>query len=234
MSTEEVTQIDRSPDAKSAMEKMKSQIEEIAKERANQLISEAQAKCDQILEEANKEAEATTKKLVDEARSEAEKKKVQEVSRRKLNIKMEYLQSREAVIDEIFESAKEELAAFTKSKDYKPFLTSLVKTSAISLGGGDLNVEVRSEDKTKLTAEVLKSTATAVSKETGEKTTITVSSSNLKALGGLKVVRADNKLFADNTFEKILERSNEEIRVALLDKLAWLPCPIIQKFQNCF
>ena len=77
---------------------------------------------------------------------------------------MEYLQSREAVIDEIFESAKEELAAFTKSKDYKPFLTSLVKTSAISLGGGDLNVEVRSEDKTKLTAEVLKSTATAVSK----------------------------------------------------------------------
>ncbi len=169
MSTEEVTQIDRSPDAKSAMEKMKSQIEEIAKERANQLISEAQAKCDQILEEANKEAETTTKKLVDEARSEAEKKKVQEVSRRKLNIKMEYLQSREAVIDEIFESAKEELAAFTKSKDYKPFLTSLVKTSAISLGGGDLNVEVRSEDKTKLTAEVLKSTATAVSKETGEK-----------------------------------------------------------------
>ena len=83
-----------------------------------------------------------------------------------------------------------------------------------------LNVEVRSEDKTKLTAEVLKSTATAVSKETGEKTTIKVSSSNLKALGGLKVVRADNKLFADNTFEKILERSNEEIRVALLDKLA--------------
>ena len=75
MSTEEVTQIDRSPDAKSAMEKMKSQIEEIAKERANQLISEAQTKCDQILEEANKEAEATTKKLVDEARSEAEKKK---------------------------------------------------------------------------------------------------------------------------------------------------------------
>ena len=133
---------------------------------------------------------------------------------------MEYLQSREAVIDEIFESAKEELASFTKSKDYKPFLTSLVKTSAISLGGGDLNVEVRSEDKTKLTAEVLKSTATAVSKETGEKTTIKVSSSNLKALGGLKVVRADNKLFADNTFEKILERSNEEIRVALLDKLA--------------
>ena len=69
MSTEEVTQIDRSPDAKSAMEKMKSQIEEIAKERANQLISEAQAKCDQILEEANKEAEATTKKLVGVPRS---------------------------------------------------------------------------------------------------------------------------------------------------------------------
>ena len=75
MSTEEVTQIDRSPDAKSAMEKMKSQIEEIAKERANQLISEAQAKCDQILEEANKEAEATTKKLVDEARSASRKEK---------------------------------------------------------------------------------------------------------------------------------------------------------------
>jgi hypothetical protein len=31
-----------------------------------------------------------------------------------------------------------------------------------------------------------------------------------------------------------LERSNEEIRVALLDKLAWLPCPNTQKFQNCF
>ena len=131
-----------------------------------------------------------------------------------------FLNSSLEIIEKGSKSAKEELAAFTKSKDYKPFLTSLVKTSAISLGGGDLNVEVRSEDKTKLTAEVLKSTATAVSKETGEKTTIKVSSSNLKALGGLKVVRADNKLFADNTFEKILERSNEEIRVALLDKLA--------------
>jgi vacuolar-type H+-ATPase subunit E/Vma4 len=199
---------------------MKEEIEAIAKAEADQIRSQGKLKGDQILADAKNEAKSIKKKILDQAKSEAEKNKVREISRKKLSIKMDYLQTRESVIDEIFVEAQSQLQKFTKSGDYQKFLETLLESSAESIGGGDLNVHLRKEDKGHFTKESLDKIAKNVSKSTGVDTKISVSDSNLNSLGGLQLIRSDNRLFVDNTFESRLERKNEKTRVGLLELLS--------------
>lgn len=220
MTAEETSTTKGRPDNELAMSRMTEEIEAIAKEEAQEKIEEAEARAEEILSNAKEEAKSIKKQIIDEAKSEAEKKKVREVSRKKLNIKMDYLQTRESMIDEIIVEAHSQLQKFTKSNDYAGFLANLVKSSGISIGGGDLVLHLRTEDKSHFTQESLDSLSKEIGDETGQKTSISVSGDDLNALGGLKMVRADNRLFVDNTFESRLERNKDDIRVSLLDILS--------------
>lgn len=223
MTGEETTEKSSRPDAESrdlAMSRMKEEIEAIAKSEATDVVKQADEEAKQIIDGAKKEAERIKKGILDEAKSEAEKAKVREISRKKLAIKMDYLQTRESVLEEIIVEAQSQLQKFTKSKDYPGFLENLVKSSAISIGGGNLNIQLRKEDKSHFSKESLDKLAKEVSKVTAEETSFAVDDKNLDALGGIRVVRNDNKLYVDNTFESRLERKNEQIRVSLLEALS--------------
>ena len=195
---------------------MREEIEELAKSKANEILEEVKATIDEILNESKKEAEKIKQSFVDEARSQAKEENIREVSRKKQSIKMDYLQSRESIIDEIQVAAIEELEKFTSSKDYVPFLEKLVESSALSIGGGSLKIVLRKADKSHLSSDTLGKIGKSVTKEIGVETTLSITDQELNTSGGLQVVRFDDKLFVDNTFESRLERTNEETRVELL------------------
>jgi len=199
---------------------MKEEIERIARSEAEDKVAEAEARAKQIIAEAKREAEGIQKRILEEARTEAQKQKVRQVSRKKLGVKMDYLETRESVIDEIMVEARSQLQKYTKSKEYPGFLEKLVKSSAVSIGGGDLVLQLRKEDKSHFTKDSLGSLAKEVGKVSGVETSISVSDKNLNALGGIYLSRADNKVFVDNTFERRIERSSEGTRVALLEWLS--------------
>lgn len=219
MTEEQTRDQEGRPDSAQALSRMKEQIEAIAQKQAEDRLQEAKDEAKKILEEAEQKAREIKVEILDAARSEAERTKIREISKKKQALKMEYLGSREAVIDEILTQAKSELQKFTKSKDYPGFLTELLKTSGISIGGGALELHLRKEDKAHFTKDTLDSVAKSISEETDQPTLINLASEELRALGGLKIVRSDNKVFVDNTFATRLERMNEDTRVALLEFL---------------
>lgn len=208
------------PDNELAMSRMKEEIEAIAKEEANQKIKEAEVRADEIITEAKREAEGIKRQIISKAKDEARKKKIREVSRKKLNLKMDYLETRESIIDEITVEARSELQKFTKSTDYPQFLSKLVKSSGVSMGGGNIILHLRTEDKSHFTQDSLNSLSKEIGEITGQDTSLSVADEDLDALGGIRLVRSDNDLYVDNTFERRLERSEEDIRVALLDVLS--------------
>lgn len=219
MTAEQTTVKEGKPDDDLALSRIKEEIEARAQRKAEKKVNEAKEKAKEIIQDAKDEAQQLKKKIINEAENDAAKAKTREISRKKLSVKMDYLETRESIIDEIQVEAKSQLQKFTKSKEYPEFLETLVKSTALSIGGGDLVLHLRTEDKSHLTKDSLAKIGKEVSKETDEDTTITVGNDNLNALGGIKMVRSDNKLFVDNTFETRLDRKSDDIREALLDLL---------------
>jgi vacuolar-type H+-ATPase subunit E/Vma4 len=216
----EEEQVPSKNEQQQAFSRMREEIEAIANRKAKEKMAEAKDQSKDIVENAKNEAKVVKNQIISEAKSEAEKIKIREISRKKLAVKMDYLETRESILDEINIEAKSELQKFTKSDDYAGFLTKLVKSTGISIGGGDLILHLRTEDKSHFTEASLKELSKEIEKITQEKTSIKVSDKDLNALGGITMVRDDDKLFIDNTFESRLDRSSEATRVALLEVLS--------------
>lgn len=215
----EEQQVPSKNEQQQAFSRMKEEIEAIANRKAKEKLAEARTQSKEIVENAKNEAKSIKNQVISEAKSDAEKAKVREISRKKLGVKMDYLQTRESILDEINVEARSELQKFTKSGKYPDFLAKLVKSTGVSMGGGALVLHLRTEDKAHFTKDSLSKIAKEIGELTSESTTIEVSDKDLNALGGLKMVRDDGKLFVDNTFESRLERSSESTRVALLEVL---------------
>lgn len=214
MSNEEVSSEGR-PDDFLALSRFKEEIEKQAHEKASLVLTTGKEEASKILEAGKNEADKFKSEMIVKARSEANQLKIREVSRKKLSVKMDFLDTRDKVFDDILMEAKSGLQKYTKSKDYSGFLQRLLKDSARSMNGGDLIVHLRSEDKSLLSEEILKNIGKEISAEAGLTTSISVSKNDLNTLGGLKVIRSDDRLFVDNTFEARLVRMEDEIRVSL-------------------
>lgn len=207
------------PDEFLAFSNFKKEIESQANLRSKEIIQGGKEEATKIVEASKKEADKYKSDLLNKAKSEANQIKVREVSRKKLSAKMDYLEVRDRVFEELIVEAKSKLQAYTKSGEYSAFLKGILKESAVSMNGGELIIQLRSEDKSLLSQDILDSVAKEVKGSTGVDTIISISKDDLKALGGMKLIRSDNRLFVDNTFEARLARKEEDIRISLVEIL---------------
>jgi vacuolar-type H+-ATPase subunit E/Vma4 len=212
-------QLSERPDDQLAFSRIKAEIETQAKAEAEKNIKQFIIESEEILSTAKETANKIKQELIGKTKNEVTNAKIREISRRKLALKMDFLETREELINEIQLASVSKLQKFTQSDDYTNFLTKLAKQSGLSIGGGQLTLHMRSEDKTLFTQELLKDLAKELSDITSTETTISVSSENLNTTGGLKVIREDHRLYVDNTFETRLSRANEQMRISLLDLL---------------
>ena len=208
------------PDEVLALNKFKAAIEKQAQEKANKIIADAKEKVEQIISEQQKEMDQIKREIISSIESEAKLTKVREVSRKKQGLKMDYLETREQLFEEIDVEIKSKLLSYTQTDKYQVFLKSEVEKCALAMGGGSLEIQLRSEDKSHFSSDSLKSMAEMIEEKTGNKSTLKVSDANIDNIGGFKMVRSDDKLFIDNSFEARLERNQEDARVAILDILS--------------
>jgi V/A-type H+-transporting ATPase subunit E len=208
------------PDEVLALNKFKAAIENQAQEKANQIIADAKEKVEQIISEQQKEMDQMKREIISSMESEAKLTKIREVSRKKQALKMDYLESRELLFEEIDVEIKSKLLSYTQTDKYPIFLKSEVEKCALAMGGGSLEIQLRSEDKSHFSSDSLKSMAKMIEEKTGNKSTLKVSDVNIDNIGGFKILRSDNKLFIDNSFEARLERNQEDARIAILDILS--------------
>ena len=208
------------PDEVLALNKFKAAIEKQAQEKASKIIADAKEKVEQIISEQKKEIDQIKREIISSMESEAKLTKIREVSRKKQSLRMDYLETREQLFQEIDVEIKSKLLSFTQTDKYPIFLISEVEKCALALGGGSLEIMLRPEDKSHISSDSLNSIAKMVEKETGNTSTLKLSDEILDNIGGFKMVRSDDKLFIDNSFEARLERNQEDARVAILHILS--------------
>ncbi len=199
---------------------IKKSIEDEAKSKAALMVKEAKAEAETILKNAHKEAEKLKASLLREQENKAKQILQKEISKKRLQGKMEVLETREQVIESLMTDLRTELQKYTKDKKYAKTLENFFMEGALAIGGGDLVLELRDEDKPLFSKEKLAELAKKVEKETGNPTTVELADGSLKTLGGLKVSAKDGSVWVDNTFESKIDRQYDDLRIAIMQALA--------------
>ncbi len=193
-----------------------------AEKIVSSILSEAQAKRDAIIQEAEKEAarireegenraRMAAERILESARKQADMKYQQIISEAKMNARRAELEAREEVIQSAFEKAEDELRKLSSesSEEYLKALRGMIKEAAVEIGGGELIVNLREEDSGRVGD--LDGIAAEVEAETGKKTTLEVGDS-IKTIGGAVVKTRDGLVEVNNTIEARMSRFRKALR----------------------
>jgi vacuolar-type H+-ATPase subunit E/Vma4 len=119
---------------------------------------------------------------------------------------------KEEILDRIFEEALRRVKKFVDSDDYPKELRSLIIEAGITLGGGELTVEVKQDDIDLLKYGLLNESDGKIKEVTDKMTIIKSSHIPINTIGGVRVINPETKAIVDNTFEGRLRRIKEQKR----------------------
>ncbi|MDI3484579.1 MAG: V/A-type H+/Na+-transporting ATPase subunit [Methanobacteriaceae archaeon] len=193
------------------VDKIVSSIISEAQENANKIISEAEKKAESIIEDGEKRAAIEKEKILENARKQARMQYHQLISEAKMKARRAELEAREEIITEAFKKAEEELQKITSSKDekYIQSLENIIKEAATEIGGGELIVHVKEDDKEKI--KDLDSIAEDVKSATGKDTSLELGEP-IQTIGGAIVKTKDGRIEVNNTIEARLSRFEKFLR----------------------
>ena len=195
----------------SGAEKIVSSIMSEAQAKANAIIQEAEEEAAGILKEGEKRAQIVSERILESARKQADMRYQQIISEAKMNARRAELEAREEVIQEAFKKAEEELKnlASTSNEEYLGALRGMIKEAAVEIGGGDLVVSMKEDDRSHDPG--LDKIAAEVEAETGKKTTLEVGDS-IRTIGGALVRTKDGLIEVNNTIEARMSRFRKALR----------------------
>lgn len=196
----------------SGSEKIVSNILSEAQIKADQIIQKAQTETQSIEERGSKEAQMEKNKILDDAQKQSDMRYQQIISEAKMNSRRLELGAREEVIEESFNKATEELKqiASTSDKEYIDSLNKMIKEAAIEIGGGDLIIHVKEEDKSKI-EEFIDGIANEVKSETNTDTTFDFGDF-INTIGGAILKTKNGDIEVNNTIESRMLRFKKILR----------------------
>jgi vacuolar-type H+-ATPase subunit E/Vma4 len=172
---------------------------------AQQMREEAQTKADAIRLRAREEAEKARREILDRAQQEAERLRSQTLSSAQLKARTMQLESREKLLDRVFEAAREKLADVQKRPDYEQLVAMLLREALVQLRVNKANVRADVATRALLEKKILRD----ISSELNGQYTI---AENLEEGRGVVIEAADGKLHYDNTLETRLQRLQGTLR----------------------
>jgi len=182
-----------------AIEKLLARIEEDARKEIDEIIKAAEDEAKRIIEGAREEGKKEAEKITKKGKKEAERARDRIISAAKREARMIITNAKEEVIQQCFEIIREKMASMP-SKEYKKIVEDMVK-DAIEEGGDYVLFYSRKEDK-----------------KIAEKLNIDVEG-KIDAIGGVVLKAKDGSKEIDLTFDFLLERKKEEIRIMIAEKL---------------
>ena len=182
-----------------AIEKLLARIEEDARREIDEIIKAAEDEAKRIIEGAREEGKKEAEKITKKGKKEAERARDRIISAAKREARMIITNAKEEVIQQCFEIIREKMASMP-SKEYKKIVEDMVK-DAIKDGGDYVLFYSRKEDK-----------------KIAEKLNIDVEG-KIDAIGGVVLKAKDGSKEIDLTFDFLLERKKEEIRIMIAEKL---------------
>ena len=175
-------------------EKIISKIKKDAEIEIKKIIKEAEKQASEILKESKNKAELEAKMILNEGNKQSENNQKILISKSIQDMKREIMNEREKIIQECFVKAHHKLSTLSE-KEHKKIVTKLIEEGQKKLGG-NCKVFV-SREQEKLIAQNLGLDVLG----------------KVEASGGVKLVSLDNSVTLDYTFDGILKREKDRIRI---------------------
>lgn len=184
-------------------------IEKKTDTEALRIIAEAEKFKAERLANAKKRAKELEEGIAGKAQREADSEIARYEASAKLKAKYRILETKEALMKEVFDSAWKEIAKSVKGKSYDKTVAKLAVDGAVPLQESEIELVLPEGQKVKIdTSEI----ASAVTKSAGVKTKVGISKDTVRATGGVLVRSKDGSKWVDNTFDARLERLDAKIR----------------------
>ncbi|EHP89067.1 V-type proton ATPase subunit E [Methanotorris formicicus] len=200
------------------VEKITSKIMDDAKKKADEIIKKAEEEASVILKNAEEEAEKRKNTILKKGEKDAEMTKNRIIAEAKLTAKRMILEEKEKIIEMAIEKLREDLAKLPEKPEYKGILEKMIKNGAVSLGGGELIVQLNERDMGLVEDEVLWKLEKEIEEAAG-KVTILKKGEPVKIIGGCIISTADGLKILNNSLEAVFERDMENIRAKITDIL---------------
>ncbi len=188
-----------------------------AEETARIIVEEARKSAEMMLDQqkelARRKAGEEVSSILKHTEKELEVTGVVEATEANRKANWMILAEKEKLILTVLAEVQKRLSAFTQSNKYRKWLQELIVDAGTVLGGGNLSMLLNEKDaKLHLDSKKL---AQAITKETGTNTQLQLSKERLEASGGAVVKTVDNRILVDNTFEAILKRRENQLRLKI-------------------
>ena len=177
-----------------AAEKIIQRIQKDAEKERDEILTEAKKQATEILSEAKKLGQHEANKILTDGKNQSKTIKKILVAKALQDNKRDTVKAREKIIDECFTKAHHELSLL-KQNQYEKIVTKLIREGKNKLGKNCRVLVSRDRDKDIVTKEGLKIAG------------------SIEALGGVVFQSEDGKITVDNTFDGILKRKKDEIRI---------------------
>jgi len=175
-------------------EKIIQQIMKDSDKEIKQIQTEAEKQATNILKTAKKEAELEAEKIIANGKNQSENIKKILLSKAHQETKRDIMKTKEKLIDECFIKAQHELSVL-KQERYEKIVSKFINDGKAKLGGN-------------CTVKISRS----IDKNIAERFGLTVSG-HIESSGGIILISADKRVTLDYTFEGILKREKDKIRI---------------------
>ncbi|MFX1262542.1 MAG: V-type ATP synthase subunit E [Promethearchaeota archaeon] len=175
----------------------------------DRIITEAEDFKKQRIERAKERAKSITEEIAGKAEREADAELTKYHASAKLQAKYRLLESKETIMDEVFETAWNKLEKSVLDKKYDKTVFNLAVDAGASLQETELELVLPEGQKVSLTAAEL---AKAITKESGVKTSVAISKETIRATGGVLVRAKDGTKWVDNTYDARKNRFDTDLR----------------------
>ena len=176
-----------------------------ARDEAEQMQAEAKEKAEAIRKRALEQAESERKLILDQANQDAERLRSQSVATAQLKARSTQLESREKLLDGVFEEVKKQLDAVKNRPDYDAIAALLLREALTQLRVK--KAEVKADESTQKA--LRKGALDEISKELKGEFSL---AGTLDEGTGIVVDAAGGKIHYDNTLETRLSRLQNTLR----------------------
>ena len=192
----------------SGTDKIISSIMSEAKAKADVIISEAQVEVNSINQNAEVKAEAEKNKVLDNGKKQSDMRYQQIISEAKMNARRAVMGAKEEIIEIVFDEAVNNLTEIASSNDqeYVDSLANMIKEAAEELGGGELIISMKKEDEDKI-----KDKLSEIAADVSSETTFTIGEP-IETIGGAILKTKNGDIEVNNTIEARLSRFKKLLR----------------------
>jgi len=175
-------------------EKIIQQIQNDSKKEAKNLLAESEKQAKAIIDNVKRSAEEKAKKIIEDGKIKSENTRKILISQASQDAKRQEMNAREKMMDECFVKARHGLCTL-KEAEYKKIVIKLMQQGSKKLGKDCMVFVSRDYDR-----------------QIAQKLNLKVQGT-IEAAGGIILKSSDGRITVDNTFDGILKREKDEIRI---------------------